>query len=252
MVTAAKDKYGLSAKSCFLPTDYTCYPFIEKTNMDMYFLPHEDLRTEFIQNGVSQNKLVTTGIPVRRGFLCEKRNKEAARRALDLPIDAQIIFLMGGSMGCGPIEELVQSLIKSRNSNIRLLVSCGTNKKLLCSLKQLNNEKIVAFRYSDNIPQIMMASDLFVTKPGGISITESAVMGLPMLLLNFIGGCETPNFNFFKEHGYAFSANSVDDAVSVCDMLLSSPERLNKCSESLYKGFYKDSAKQIYEAVQSI
>ena len=155
-------------------------------------------------------------------------------------------------MGCGPIEELVRGIVENFEGDIRLLVSCGTNDKLLNSLKRLDDERIMPFSYSDNIPKIMSAVDIFVTKPGGISITEAGVMGLPMLLINMVGGCETPNYEFFVSRGFAFGANDVDDAAKLCAELLSDSERLRLHSERVRSEFYRNSADEIALAVANI
>lgn len=247
MVTVIKQKYGLSAKTSLLTTDYTCYPFTEKTDMELYFLPHEDLADDYIKNGKARERLVATGIPVRRDFL-EAPSRTAARSSLNLPQDAKVVFIMGGSMGCGPMEELVLQISRAVDADTRLLVSCGTNEKLLKSLKKQAADNIFAFSYADNVPEIMAAADLFVTKPGGISVTEAGVSGLPAVIIDVVGGCETPNFKFFTEHEYYFGAENTADAAKKCIELLEDPEKLAERSRLLRKVFYKNSAEEIYKA----
>ncbi len=247
MVTVIKEKYGLSAKSSLLTTDYTCYPFTEKTDMDLYFLPHADLANEYIKIGKTKEKLVATGIPVRNDFL-NAPDKVAARSSLGLPRDSKVIFIMGGSMGCGPMEELVLQIARAVDADTKLLVSCGTNEKLLRNLKKHAADNTTVFSYSNDIPAIMSAADLFVTKPGGISITEAAVSGLPAVIIDVVGGCETPNFKFFTEHEYYFGAETTKDVANECIELLKSPEKLAERSHLLRKVFYKNSAEEIYKA----
>ena len=252
MLSEMKIKRPLGVTTSFLHTDYTYYPFTEKTDMDAYFIPHEGLSKLFLSQGVTEDKLIATGIPVRKAFLDFKADKASARAALGLPTDAKVALVMGGSMGCGPIEELVRGIVENFEGDIRLLVSCGTNDKLLNSLKRLDDERIMPFSYSDNIPEIMSAVDIFVTKPGGISITEAGVMGLPMLLINMVGGCETPNYEFFVSRGFAFGANDVDDAAKLCAELLSDSERLRLHSERARSEFYRNSADEIALTVANI
>lgn len=243
-----KEKYGLSIHSGYLPTDYTCYPFTEKTDADLYFLPHADLADALATAGVPREKMLATGIPVRSDFLI-KREKAEAREKAGLPLDSKIILLMGGSMGCGPIEELALAIAEKLDERTKLLVSCGTNDKLLRSLEKKKSEKLLPFKYSNDIPILMAAADLFITKPGGISITEAGVAGLPMLLVNVIGGCETPNFNFFGEHKYAFCAESIERAEELCLSLIDMPEKLQRRSDYLREHFYRNSAEEIANAM---
>ncbi len=252
MISEMKKRRPLGVTTSFLSTDYTYYPFTEKTDMDAYFLPHKGLSELFLKQGVTEDKLIATGIPVRRAFLQTKKEKSSARAALGLPEHSRVVLIMGGSMGCGPIEELVKKITGHFGEDLRLLVSCGTNDKLLNALRKMDDERILPFRYSDNIPEMMSAADLFVTKPGGISITEAGVMGLPMLLINMVGGCETPNYEFFVSRGFAFGANDVDDAAKLCAELLSDSERLRLHSERVRSEFYRNSADEISLAVANI
>ena len=37
---------------------------------------------------------------------------------------------------------------------------------------------------------LMDSADLYLTKPGGISVTEAASMRLPMVFIDAVAGCE--------------------------------------------------------------
>ncbi len=248
MLTMLREQFGTAVSVSFLTTDYTYYPLMEKVDVDLYLLPHADLKDQFCQSGIAPEKLVPTGMPVRRAFLTPQ-NKQEARKALGLSDQERIIFMMGGSMGCGPIEELVRTLSSASDDNTRILIACGTNTKLLRNLQKLASNNIHPFRYADNIHQIMSAADLFITKPGGISITEAATLGLPILLLDFVGGCETQNYRFFTEHQYAFGCENIADAVTKCHDLLQNPDILAWHSAHLRDSFNRDPANEIYRAI---
>ena len=71
---------------------------------------------------------------------------------------------------------------------------------------------------------MMDSADLFLTKPGGISTTEAMVKGLPMVLVNVVGGCETPNLEFFVSHGGAATADTPEAIAALCKRLLEHDE----------------------------
>lgn len=54
--------------------------------------------------------------------------------------------------------------------------------------------------------EYMRACDIFLTKPGGLSSTEAAVSGVPLILLSPIPGCETHNAAWFSSHRMALTA----------------------------------------------
>lgn len=249
MISEMNSKKPLRTHTSFLSTDYTLLPFISGTALDMYFLPHRDLGKLFSEKGISEEKHRDTGIPVRSDFLCCDLTKSDARAALNIPNDAKVVFIMGGSMGCGPIEELVESIASIEDDKLRILVSCGTNKQLLKSLAKKSDNRINAFSYSNEIPTIMRALDVFVTKPGGVSITEAAVMAAPMVLLNAIGGCETPNYNFFTSHGFALGAKDIAEVAQICKSLLTADQDLQERCEMLRREFGRNSADEIARAI---
>ena len=45
-------QHKLDVQTYFIATDYTCIPFTEETKVDYYFIPHEELTTEFIKRGI--------------------------------------------------------------------------------------------------------------------------------------------------------------------------------------------------------
>lgn len=245
MVTVMKKRCKHYVSSSFLATDYTCYPYTENTDIDTYFIPHKDTADLYLSKGIAENKLVTTGIPIRKSFFQSKEDKADARRALGLPDQSKVVLIMGGSMGCGPIKDLVAAIGDRCGNNLRILISCGTNDRLLSNLKKRDDERIIPFGYSDNVPQIMIASDLFITKPGGISITEAALMGLPTLLVNMVGGCETYNYEFFTSRHLAFGAKDIQDAANLCAELLEDSDLLQKQSYYLRSEFKLNSAEII-------
>lgn len=251
MITDIAKKYGMSVPTALLTTDYTVYPLMEQVKSDFYLIPHEKLVDSFEEFGIPKEQLFPSGIPVRSTFTHFDVTREEARDKLNLPKDAKVVLIMGGSMGCGPLYNLVCSVAQTADDSTYLLVSCGSNESLYQKINKIASDRVRHFRYSDDIPTMMKAADLFVTKPGGISITESAIMCLPMLLINFIGGCETPNYNFFVSNEFAFGADRIEDAQDVVKDLLSHPEKLRKISENLKESFTKNSALEIVGLVMS-
>ena len=78
--------------------------------MDGYFIPAADLAGEFIRAGLPVEKLIPSGIPVRQAFYSAITRQEA-RIGLGLPEQGQVLLMMCGSMGCGPMKVLAESLV---------------------------------------------------------------------------------------------------------------------------------------------
>lgn len=250
MVTELKQRYDIHIGTCFVATDYTCSPSVAESNLDAYFIAHEALADEYVENGIPRNKLIATGIPIRQSFH-ESIDKGKAKKLLGLTADQQNVLLMCGSMGCGPVEELAWTFLEKLPDNCLLTVVCGTNAKLLRSLSKIRSEQIRVLGYMKNIPLLMSASELFLTKPGGISITEAAAIGVPMLLIDVVGGCEARNLQFFTGQGWAVTGKTPEELMDKSIALLHDPAALQRKAKVLKNAFQGDPATRIYDAVSA-
>ena len=193
-LTAMKKKGWLKIPVVAIGTDYTCIPFWEETDCDYYVIPHEDLIDEFAKRGVPREKLLPWGIPVRQNFMKEWDKREA-RKICHIPQESKSYLVMGGSMGFGKIQIFVLELARRMEADENMVVICGNNKKLETLLKRelVHRKNVRVLGYTDQVAAYMAACDVIFTKPGGLSSTEAAVMGIPMVHTNPIPGCETKN-----------------------------------------------------------
>lgn len=194
-----------------ISTDYTCIPFFEEVDCDYCVTPSEKLTEEFLRHGFRREQLRPLGIPVRTAFSATE-SKIKARRSLHLSEDASYILLAGGSIGAGKLKGAVR-LFKweARSSpDLRLIVICGNNERLYQSLRRRcrDDERIRVLRKTDRMAEYMKAADVFVTKPGGLSSTEAAVSGTPIVHYSPIPGCESRNYRFFTENGMSLGAKT--------------------------------------------
>lgn len=193
-------------KTLAVATDYTCIPFFEETECDACVIAHEDLISEYVKRGMPREKLYPLGIPVSPRFL-DPPEKRAARKALSLDESKPVVLIMSGSMGFGRIQVFVFALYKIVKEKAQIVVLCGSNKKLKALLdREFSNAPTVrAVGFTRDVPTYMAAGDILYTKPGGLTSTEAAVCGIPMIHTAPIPGCETRNAAFFERHGMACS-----------------------------------------------
>lgn len=236
MLTRARRRFGLRIPQYFFATDYTCSPSVNETEMDAYFIP-KGTKAEFVACGLPAEKMVESGIPVLEAYYAP-RDREGARQALGIDADCRLLLLMCGSMGCGPIEELVDALCGRMGGNARLVVVCGSNKKLFASLQAKNlPSSIRVLGYSRDMLRLMDASDVFLSKPGGLSSTEAMVRRLPMVAIDAVPGCETRNLEFFLSHGYVTTADTVDALAERALDLLNHPDKAEGMRHAVERDF---------------
>ncbi|WP_195988809.1 glycosyltransferase [Clostridium sp. D53t1_180928_C8] len=230
-ISYLQKKYNFNAITAAIITDYTCAPFWEETCLNYYFIPHKDLITEFVKKGLDKNKILSFGLPVHSKFKCHYTKSEL-KKELNLNPNMKHILIMGGSMGAGNLLETTLELAKNL-LNVEFTVICGHNNDLFEKLKRNNLSKNVnLLSFSDSIDKLMNISDILITKPGGLTSTEAMVENLPMIMINPIPGVESANCEFFNIHKMALPSNSIDETITICNLLLADIEISNELISS--------------------
>lgn len=194
-------------------TDYACSPFWEETRPDVCFTPCEKVSRACAKRGMPEGILAATGIPVKREAYAHA-GKSAARETLGLETGAKLVVVMGGSMGGGRMVALVRELMKRIDSDTRVAALCGHNEQLKKRLDERFScdDRFGSVGYTRQAALWMEACDVLLTKPGGLSSTEAAAKGVPLVLTAPIPGCETINAAYFQERGMARRAFRPADA----------------------------------------
>lgn len=225
----------LALDASFIATDYTCSPFVENCRMDRYFVPCPSAADQCVQAGLPAGRVtVIPGVPVRRAFY-RHAEKADARRRLGLPEQGRLVLAMCGSMGCGHLDELAERLAQQLPAGDMLAVVCGTYAHLQKKLERTFAERLDVFiwGYRDDIPILMDCADLYLTKAGGVSTSEAAVKGLPMVLVDAVSACEEPNLRYFCGTGGAVTAPNPEALTALCLRLLDDPGTLRRMSAAL-------------------
>jgi processive 1,2-diacylglycerol beta-glucosyltransferase len=202
-------------------TDYTCSPFWEETRPDVFFTPSEHISDLFIKKGVPCELILPYGIPVRKKTL-EHEGKTSARNRLGISLGANLIVVMGGSMGGGRMVAVVRELLRRTPNKTLIVALCGTNhhlKNRLCNHFSMD-ARLKALDYTDQAALWMEACDVLMTKPGGLTCTEAAVIGVPLVLTAPIPGCESCNAAYFESLGLARRAFAPATAATAAIALL--------------------------------
>ena len=202
-LTCLRRRGRLSIPFYAVMTDYTCSPFWEETRPDVYFTPSGEISKVFMKKGVPRELLLPFGIPVRKAAR-EHEGKIAARNRLGLACGS-LIVVMGGSIGGGRMVAVVRELLRRAPDKTTVAALCGTNEPLrnrLCR-RFTKDPRLISLGYTDQAALWMEACDVLMSKPGGLTCTEAAVKGVPLVLTAPIPGCESCNAAYFERFGMA-------------------------------------------------
>lgn len=228
-----KQKYVLNAPVIGVVTDYTIHPFWDTADLIEYIMtPSELLVYTAERMDIDPGRLLPFGIPINPKFN-KSIDKTDARIQLGLDPYKTTILVMGGSMGFGKLLEYVEDL-DSMRQNLQVVCICGNNRKLFRKLTMLKtNDRIALYGFVNNIEVFMSASDMIVTKPGGLTCTEALVKGLPMVLVDPIPGQEERNCDFLTNNGAAMRVNESFSITEVVSCMLYFPHRVEMMKKSM-------------------
>ena len=200
---------------------------LEETELDAYFLPHEDCVAEYVHRGIPADRLYPYGIPVSHAFSPSDDRilaKIRARNSLNLPPNVPICLVMSGSMGFGKLAVFAAELSLRLRSGEHMIIICGNNKHIYDVLQKQfkNHPRVHILGYTNRVADYMDACDVIFTKPGGLTSTEALVKRIPIVHTAPIPGCETANRNFFVKRHLSVSSKYIAKQITLGKRLLTS------------------------------
>lgn len=240
---------GMHVKSYAVATDYLCLPFWEECRMDAYLVSHPDVVSEFVQRGIPESKVVALGLPIARAFR-EPPSKARARESLGLAEDSHVYLILTGSMGFGHIDD-VPEMILAADDAASIVVVTGHNEELLALLEKryADEPQLRALGYIDDTMSYMNAADVVLSKPGGLSSTEVAALGRPLVHTPAIPGFEARNAIFFHKHGMAVSASDEPDAAALALELVRDGRRAQEMCDAQRRNVDAYASARIFDYV---
>ena len=236
----------------FVATDYYCSPMLEETLPDKIFAAHKDSLFTFLDRGIKPELLLPTGIPVSRRFLT-KKDKSQVRAELGLNDSDQVFLLMSGSMGFGDLIDTTRYIFEHGNPDTRVVAITGHNEKLYENLQSefKGESRLILIGFTDQVSDYMDASDVLLTKPGGLSSTEALAKGIAIIHTAPIPGCESENVQFFTEHHLSLCAKEASDAGRIAVALMNDSFMRDQILAAQNHFRCQNSAAQIVEFIEA-
>ena len=242
MCSYLKRKNKITAKIATIMTDFAPHDqwLVGHEFTDYFFVAHDKMKDYLISKDIPENKVFATGIPISEKFQ-EKYDKNEIIKEYDLDENKfTILFFGGGEFGLGKTRtvQIFENFVnETHKHNIQIIAISGKNPKMKSAFEEIvhnnnaeDNVKIIGF--SNEVPKLMSISDLVVTKPGGLTTSESLASNLPMVVINPIPGQEEENAEFLESKGIAVWIKKTDNSKEVIEKLLADKEKLKTMKEN--------------------
>jgi 1,2-diacylglycerol 3-beta-galactosyltransferase len=168
--------------------------------VDYCMVPTAAARQNALRLGMPAARVEEVGQPVSLSFAAAIAEKSAMRTRLGLDLERPCVLIVGGGDGIGPIYETARALAVQA-AGAQLVVVCGHNARLKRRLDAIDWEiPVRVYGFVDNMPELMSASDLLVTKAGPGTLAEAFIAGLPVIIFGYTPGQETANVDYVLNH----------------------------------------------------
>ena len=210
-------------------TDFCVHQFWLYKNIDIYFTANDLLKKEMVNQGLLEERIFVTGIPVGYNFRVDY-NRDDLLAKFKLEKDKPVALIMGGGLGLGVVKNALCQLERLKK-DIQILVITGANVALWSEMNeyaQHSKHKIFVWGYSHNIQEFMSVATFLISKPGALTISEALTRELPMILHDPIPGPEVDNAKFVSDNGAAIWVKHQDTLDAVVREVLSDATILPK------------------------
>lgn len=230
ILAEAKKQGRLRVPLLVVTTDFWAHRYWAHPSVDQYFVSTEQAKKDLVRQKIPVKRILQTGIPLRASFSGAEihlLSVERARKRLRWPIRTSTILCLGGSYGFVPFAELLP-LIEAEKMACQWIMMFGKNKtglreakKLLLRSSARNRVKLYGFR--EDIHVFMRASDIAITKAGGLSASEALVSRLPLVLYRPLPGQEQQNMTYLVKMGVARRALTAEEVFKEVHAILDRP-----------------------------
>ena len=240
----------LDARLGVVITDFHFHAFWITRAFNWYFVAQEDDKIHMEALGLPADRIEVTGIPVEPEFGAPV-DANAVLERHGLQPGRPTLLVAGGALGMSPATAVVRQLLQL-DRDFQAIIVCGKNEEMLNEIVDLLKDRPADFRvfgYTNEMSDFMSVASILLSKPGGMTTAEAVACGLPMMILDPIGGQEERNADVLLEAGAAVKCTEVTLVAHKLRRLLDDPERLRQMSRNARSLGHPNAAAEISRIV---
>ena len=253
MMSHLKGKGTVTAPLICLMTDYGPHRAWIAEHVDAYVVSTPDMIPEMEAMGVKKELIHPFGIPVGDVFFTEG-DKPALLNKFGMNPGLPTVLIMAGSFGVTNIMKIYRDLVQLP-VDFQVIIITGRNRKLYEAFTPVveNSPKATKLVYfTDEVENYMHASDLLITKPGGLTVSEALACNIPLAVFDAIPGQEEDNANFLLTHDMAVKLERGVDTGATIRELLEDSRRLDEMRSSCESFDTSESNRNIFSLIHEL
>lgn len=232
-------------------TDFGVHGVWVRDTTSLYCVSHDEVAESLRQQGVSPDRIRVTGIPLMPAFT-QSQEQMQARADLGLS-QAPTVLVTGGQCGIGVVDA-VKRLLQDDRHEFQVLVTAGNNSTDMEKLQQLGSEypnRFQLYGWRDNMSDLLIAADVVIGKPGGLTVSETLASGRPFIATCCLGGQELHNVEFLQAKGAGLLVEPAR-LPEVLSELFNDTARLQKMKDAAQQLGRPHAAKAVVTEIENI
>jgi processive 1,2-diacylglycerol beta-glucosyltransferase len=210
IIAMLRIKGRLNIPQVTVTTDFETHRLWVNQPCEHYFTATEEGALYLQSWGVPKSDTTVTGIPIHPVF-SKPKERDACLARQGIKGDRPVLLQLAGGFGVGPIEKIFTALLDIEVP-LEIVVGTGRNagaKKALVAIHVPPRHLVHIRGYTDQMDELMTLADLVVSKPGGLTTSETLACGAGMVVVNPIPGQESRNSDYLLENGAAIKVNNL-------------------------------------------
>jgi 1,2-diacylglycerol 3-beta-galactosyltransferase len=230
----------------------TTHAFWYNNSATLTLLPTEEAKARGVNIGLDPEKMEVLGQPIADKFRRQTESKAALREKLGWPKDRIVALMIGGGEGMGPIGEMVKAVDQAQ-LELTMAVIAGRNETLRHDLETAGMQTpLRVYGFVENMPDLMNAADIILTKAGPGTISEAFIAGLPIILYSKMPGQEDGNVDYVVGKGAGVWAPYPEKVVATLRFWIEHPEVRRKVAATSKCLARPDASKEIAQRIIDI
>ena len=218
IVSRLKKRKKINIPFICIVTDFKAHATYFSDYVDAYITGSDDTKIDMIIKGIPEGKIHSCGIPIDKAFWnIEPQNNN------------RTVMIMGGSLCNLDMIGLLETLT-SCEEKFNIIAICGRDEDMYCEAHRyadaVKDREITVYSFTHRIPELMSKSDILITKPGGLTISEAIVSRLPMIVPESLPGQEEDNLRFLLTNELAYYTRSKEHLRNLVDDLMRNGDKL--------------------------
>jgi processive 1,2-diacylglycerol beta-glucosyltransferase len=229
IIASLRKRDKLDVPQVTVTTDFETHRLWVNQPCEHYFTATKEGSLYLQSWGVPESDTTPTGIPIHPVFSHAKSRSDLVEK-YDLAGDRPLVLQSAGGFGVGPIERIFEALL-AVELPLQIIAVTGRNEKAKKRLEAISvpaRHRAKVMGFTDKMDELMSVADLVVSKPGGLTTSETLARGAAMVIVNPIPGQESRNSDYLLENGAAIKINNVATMAHKISELLGDPHRLTQ------------------------